>query len=73
MEQKAIANTTKEAKKLMVHSMQPTLMETIVKCQLYEKKGKRYAELTNTITYCIAKHSLPQTVERTVFTLSNTK
>ena len=34
-------------------------METVVKCQPYEKKSKRYVELTNTITYCIAKDSLP--------------
>ena len=43
-------------------------METITRCQPYEKKGKRYAELTNAVTYCIAKDSLPiHTVERTGF------
>ena len=68
MEQKAIASATKEPKKSKTYSTQPTLTETIVKCQPYEKKGKRYAELTNVITYCIAKDSLPiHTVERSGF------
>ena len=43
-------------------------METVVRCQPYKKKGKRYAELTNAITYCITKDSLPiHSVERTGF------
>ena len=68
MEQKAIANATQESKKSKACSTQPTLMETITRCQPYEKKGKRYAELTNAVTYCIAKDSLPiHTVERTGF------
>ena len=68
MEQKALANTTKEPKKLQTHSTQPTLMETVVRCQPYKKKGKRYAELTNAITYCITKDSLPiHSIERTGF------
>ena len=39
MEQKALAKAMKESKKLQTHSTQPTLMETIVKSQPYEKKG----------------------------------
>ena len=68
MEQKAIGNTTQESKKSKTCSTQPTLMETITRCQLYEKKGKHYAELTNAVTYRIAKDSLPiHTIERTGF------
>ena len=59
----------KESKKPKIQSTQPTLMETVVKSQPYEKKGKRYAEYTNAITFCIAKDSLPtHTVEQTGFT-----
>ena len=59
-------------KKLLLmpqRSKETPVAENIVKCQLYEKMGKRYVELTNTITYCIAKDSLPlQTGKHTSFT-----
>ena len=47
---------------------QPTLLEVLEKSQPYERRGKRHAESTNAVTYCIAKDSLPiQTVERPGF------
>ena len=68
MEQKAVANATNESKKLQIPSTQPTLMETVVKCELYEKKSKRYLEFSNAITYRIAKDSLPiHIIEHTGF------
>ena len=68
MEEKAVVNATKELKKLKTPSTQPMLMETVAKCQPYEKKSKRHLDLTNAVTYCIAKDSLPtHIVERTGF------
>ena len=68
MEEKAATNMTKESKKVKTPSTQPTLMETVAKCQPYKKKSKCYLDLTNAVTYCIAKDSLPiHIVERTGF------
>ena len=36
-----------------------SLEEIVAKTQKYEKKGKRWKELTDVVTYCIAKDSLP--------------
>lgn len=48
---------------------QPSLTQVIEKSQKYEKKGKRWKELTNSITFCIAKDSLPiRIVEKPGFT-----
>ena len=43
---------------------QPTFQETIASTQQYDRKEKKWKELTNSITYCIAKDCLPiHTVE----------
>lgn len=38
---------------------QPTITESIEKNTKYEKKGKRWKELTESVAYCVAKDSLP--------------
>ena len=38
---------------------QPTLAETITNSQRYERKGKKWKELTDAITFFIAKDVLP--------------
>ena len=44
------------------------IKEAFIKSQPYDKKGKQWNELTNTVTYCIAKDSLAiNTVEHTRF------
>ena len=47
---------------------QQTVKEAFTKTQPYDKKGKQWNELTNAVTYCIAKDSLAiNIVERTGF------
>ena len=47
---------------------QPTLAEAVANSQRYERKGKKWKELTDTITYFIAKDALPNyTVEKPGF------
>ena len=49
-------------------SSQPTLQETLTTAQAYERKGVKWKELTDTVTYFIAKDSLPiYTVEKSGF------
>lgn len=38
---------------------QPTLVESITKSQRYERKGKKWKELTDAVTYFVAKDCLP--------------
>ena len=47
---------------------QATLIESLEKTQKYEKKGKKWKDLTDSVTYCIAKDNLLiHTVEKTGF------
>ena len=47
---------------------QPTLSESVEKSQEYDKKGKRWMELTEAVTYYIVKDGLPvYTVEKPGF------
>ena len=38
---------------------QPTLAEAVENSQKYERKGKKWRDLTDAVTYCIGKDSLP--------------
>ena len=38
---------------------QSTIQESVERAQKYERKGKKWKELTDSITYCIAKDCLP--------------
>ena len=47
---------------------QPTLVESITKSQRYERRGKKWKELTDAVTYFVAKDCLPiYTVEKPGF------
>ena len=49
-------------------SSQPTLQETLTTAQAYERKGAKWKELTDAVTYFITKDSLPiYTVEKSGF------
>ena len=50
---------TSRSKSVPVSVGQSTIEETIERTQKYERKGKRWKELTDSITYCIAKDCLP--------------
>ena len=50
---------TSRSKSVSVSVGQSTIEETIERTQKYERKGKRWKELTDSITYCIAKDCLP--------------
>jgi hypothetical protein len=59
---KASANSSSELQS------QITIQASIEKCQLYDKKGKRWRELTDAVTHYIAKEAAPiQTVEKAGF------
>ena len=72
MEQKSKDNESQKPKShssAPVSPSQPTMLATLARSQPYERKGKRWAKLTNAVAYCLAKDSLPiQTVERPGFT-----
>ena len=47
---------------------QPLIQESFQRSQNYERKGKRWKEITDAVTYCISKDSLPlYTVEKPGF------
>ena len=47
---------------------QSTLQESLEKSQKYERKSKKWKDITDAVTYCIAKDSLPiYTVEKPGF------
>ena len=72
MEQKSKDNESlkpKSRSSAPVSPLQPTMLAALARSQPYDRKGKRWAKLTNAVTYCLAKDSLPiQTVERLGFT-----
>ena len=39
--------------------VQPTIEETMAKAQKYERRGKKWKDLTDAITFCIANDNLP--------------
>ena len=47
------------ARKATPTSSQQTLQESVVLCVVYKQKGVKWKELTDTVTYFIAKDSLP--------------
>ena len=47
---------------------QPSIEEALMSSQSYDNKSKKWVELTNAVTYCIAKDVLPlYTVEKAGF------
>ena len=65
---KAVMSTNTPAQRTAVDVRQPTLVQAIANSQRYERKGKKWKELTDAITYFIAKDALPiYTVEKPRF------
>jgi len=54
-------NSTKQPSQVqhVLPVSQPTLGEVLARSQPYDRKGKKCNELTDSITYCIAKDCLP--------------
>ena len=62
MKRKATASATPSS------SSQCTLSESLERCQRYDRKGKKWIELTEAVTYYIAKDAVPiRTVEKSGF------
>ena len=65
---KAAMSAKGPARRTVVDVRQSTLAEAVANSQRYERKGKKWKELTDAITYFIAKDALPiYTVEKPGF------
>ena len=55
----AMKTKKKERQHLYEQNQQPTIMSTLKKVQKYNRETKKWRDITNAVTFCLSKDSLP--------------